>query len=80
MTEEEAVKKCEGLRGELEVPGSFKLQSADERFIEYTEDILEKGPVQETRAWCVQFGEASSWIEISLDSESGDVVRVLRSR
>ncbi len=80
MTEKEAVAKLEALRAELDIPESFSLQEAEERFIEYTADILEPGPVSSARAWCVRVGKDSAWVEVSFDVDSGEVVRVMRSR
>jgi hypothetical protein len=82
MTQEQAVAVAEAARDEKEVPPEAAFAAAEECFIELAgPDPEQPAPVRDVRVWLVRFDyEGGRWVELAVDSNTTQVVRVQRSR
>ncbi len=81
MTEIEARSRAEASRATHGISPECGVHHAERRYIEIgAKEPDEPAPSRDLLAWVVQFTNGRAWIELALDDESGEVVRVERSR
>lgn len=80
MNEVEAIAAAERQRGDVPVPASYAVRSAQQRWIELEDDASGTRMVRDCLVWIVRFAAGIAWIEVAIEVSTGDIVRVQRSR
>lgn len=86
MTQDDAISMATAALGRFDVPADFKAQGAQQSIIEVVagapvdERPEQPGPVRDVLAWLVMFSKELMFVEIAVDDNSGEIVRVVRSR
>jgi hypothetical protein len=82
MTQAQARAIADAAREEKQVPPGADFGAAEECFIELGgPDPEQPSPVRDVRAWLVRYDfEGGRWVELAVDSKTGQIVRVQRSR
>ena len=81
MDRDEAVRIAEGARTEREVPPDSEVGPVSQQYIEISDMDPDESPmVRDVLAWLVRFRFRSSWVELAVSDEGGEIVRVKWSR
>lgn len=82
MKKVDAKKAAEAGRKQHGVPDTYRLQTIEQQYIELAgDDPSQPAPVRDVLVWSAKFwGDEIPWIELSVDDDSGKVVRTLNSR
>lgn len=83
MNEAEAIAIATRARLEFKVSEQFKLVSTKCKIIELVvsaaqsvDELPEPGPSRDIIAWLVTFGESAMGVELAIDDNTGEIVRV----
>ncbi len=86
MNAQQAIAAAQVAAPRFGVPPGFQVSSADLRIVELVvnapvvDALPPEGPVVDRSAWVVTFSAEPLWAELTVDDQTGDVVRIRRSR
>lgn len=81
MTEAEATRIAEAAREAHRVPPDARVTAAERRYIELAgPNPRVPAPVRDVLVWIVHLEHEGRWVELAVGDQTGEVVRVERSR
>lgn len=86
MNAQQAIAAAQVAAPRFGVPPGFQVSSAELRIVELVANapvvdaLPPEGPVVDRSAWVVTFSAEPLWAELTVDDQTGDVVRIRRSR
>jgi hypothetical protein len=86
MNAQEAIAVAQAAAPAFGVPGSYRPASSELRIIELVQgaplrdELPPPGPVFDRLAWLVRFAVDILWVELAIDDQTREVLRVRRSR
>ncbi len=86
MNAQEAVAIAQAAAPAQGVPDNYRPVSSELRIIELVQgaplrdELPAAGPVYDRTAWVVKLAAGILWIELAIDDQTGDLLRIRRSR
>lgn len=86
MNARDAIATAQAAAPAYGVPDNYRPASSELRIIELVQgaplrdELPPPGPVFDRLAWVVRFAAGILWVELAIDDQTGEVLRVRRSR